>query len=316
MKNLERPATPPALRVLRTADDPPVPIPPLLPDGEAIVQPPLDNTPNDAPGEPSSRIPHLGHALLFLVITGLTLLIAEATLLSVVHPVRLANASIPPKLLLGAEAFTYVASLVLSWFIFPLLWARSFVFGLHWNLPAAERNLAKLVPLGIALSFIVQLASSLFPTPKSMPMDSFFQTRSDVWIITAFGILLAPLFEEILFRGFLLPAFATAYDWLCLPRTEIALVTWQSSNSHTTPALIFSAVLTSVLFALLHGEQTAFTWPVLGLLFCVSLILTAVRIRLRSVAASTLVHASYNFIVFLAAFILTGGYRHLDRLPH
>ena len=43
--------------------------------------------------------------------------------------------------------------------------------------------------------------------------------------------------------------------------------------------------------------------------------LTFVRIRLRSVAASALVHASYNFAVFLAAFIATGGYRHLERLP-
>ncbi len=40
---------------------------------------------------------------------------------------------------------------------------------------------------------------------------------------------------------------------------------------------------------------------------------TAVRIRLRSVLASTLVHASYNFAVFFTAFIATGGYRHLDK---
>ena len=301
--------------MLRTADDPPVPIPPILPEGEAIVQPPLDNTPNDAPDGTLSRIPHIGHALLFVGITGVTLLIAQATLLGVIHPIHLANATIPPKLLLAAEAFTYIASLTLSWFIFPLLWQRSFISGIHWNLPAATRNAAKLVPLGIALSFTVQAASSLFPPPKSMPMNNFFHTRSDVWIITIFGIFLAPLFEEILFRGFFLPAFATAYDWLCLPRTEAALLTWQSSNAHTVPALIFSAVFTSVFFALLHGEQTAFTWPVLGLLFCVSLILTTVRIRLRSVSASTMVHASYNLTVFLAAFILTGGYRHLDRLP-
>jgi membrane protease YdiL (CAAX protease family) len=79
---------------------------------------------------------------------------------------------------------------------------------------------------------------------------------------------------------------------------------------------VFSAVLTSILFALLHGQQTAFTWPVLLLLFCVSLILSAVRIRLRSVLASTLIHASYNFTIFLTAFIATGGYRHLDKLSH
>lgn len=302
--------------MLRTADDPPIaPIPPILPDGEAILQPPLDNTPNDASEEPPTRIPHLGHALLFLAITAVTLLLAQATLLGVVHPIHVGNMALPPKLLLAAEASTYLASLVISWFIFPLLWQRSFLIGIQWNLPAATRNALKLVPLGLVLSFTVQAASSLLPIPKPMPMDDFFRTSSDVWIITAFGILLAPLFEEVLFRGFFLPAFAIAYDWLCLPRTEAARSTWQSSNALTVPALIFSAVLSSVLFALLHGQQTAFTWPVLALLFCVSLILTNVRIRLRSVAASTVVHASYNLTIFLAAFFVTGGYRHLDRLP-
>ena len=83
----------------------------------------------------------------------------------------------------------------------------------------------------------------------------------------------APLAEEILFRGFLLPAFAIAYDWLCLPRTEAARASWQSSNALTRNSLIFSTVLTSTLFALVHGKQTAFTWPILALLFAVSLIL-------------------------------------------
>ena len=57
------------------------------------------------------------------------------------------------------------------------------------------------------MSFTVQAVSSLLPTPKKMPMDDFFRTSSDVWIITIFGIFVAPLFEEVLFRGFLLPAF-------------------------------------------------------------------------------------------------------------
>ena len=303
--------------MLRTADDPPVPpLPPILPEGEAIVLPPLDNTPNDAPEDAPTRIPHLGHAALFLIITGLTLLLAQATLLGVVHPIRVGNASVSPKLLLAAEAFTYIFSLAVSSLIFPLLWRRSFATGIQWNLPAANRNLAKLIPLGLVLSVVVQASSSLLPTPKTMPMDDFFRTPSDVWIITAFGILLAPLFEEVLFRGFFVPAFAIAYDWLCLPRTEVARATWNASNKLTVPALAFSAVFSSILFALLHGEQTAFTWPVLVLLFGVSLILTTVRLRLRSVAASTLVHASYNLTIFLAAFVATGGYRHLERLPH
>jgi len=299
----------------------PRPIVPILP-GEAIVRPPLDNTPNDAPdSEVPSRIPHLGHAILFLAITAALLLLSQF-FLGLYHAPAKATAAqatqalntVPPRLLLAAEAFTYITTLVISWFLFPLLWRKPFTTGLQTNAPAAARNALRLVPIGITVSFVVQAVSSLITMPKSIPMDDFFRNPTDVWLITAFGTLLAPLFEETLFRGFLLPGFAIAYDWLSLPRIPAAREQWNSTNTLTTPALIFSAVLTSILFALLHGEQTAFTWPVLLLLFCVSLLLTAVRIRLRSVLASTLVHASYNFAVFLTAFIATGGYRHLERL--
>jgi uncharacterized protein len=292
----------------------------ILPEGEAILQPPMDNTPNSLPDDPPSRIPNLGHALLFLAIAGLFLLLTQLLLLGLTHaPLigsKAAASAISPKLLVGSEALTYIITLTASWFLFPLLWKRPFTIGIEANPDAARRNAFRLIPIGLLLSFAVQALSSLIAMPKDIPMDDFFRTQSDVWLVTVFGIFLAPLFEEILFRGFLLPAFAIAYDWLSLPRTPAARELWHSTNKITLPALIFSSVLTSILFAALHGQQTAFTWPVLLLLFCVSLILSAVRIRLRSVLASTLIHASYNFTIFLTAFIATGGYRHLDKLSH
>jgi uncharacterized protein len=292
----------------------------ILPDGEAILRPPMDNTPNDAPGDAPHRIPHLGHAFLFLAITGLLLLLTQLVLLGVTHPAPAIHSNISPnvspKLLVASEAFTYLTALTISWLLFPVLWKRSFPDGIKANPDAARRNAIKLIPIGIVLSFTVQAVSSLVTLPKNIPMDDFFRTPSDIWIITLFGVLLAPLFEEVLFRGFLLPAFAIAYDWLSLPRTPAARDLWNSTNKITLPALIFSAILTSILFTALHGQQVAYAWPVLILLFCVSLALTFIRVRLRSVLASTLVHASYNFTIFLTAFVATGGYRHLDKMTH
>jgi uncharacterized protein len=329
--NVPRPAGQPA-NDLRAEDRPgggiPAsrPIVPILPEGEAILQPPMDNTPNEAPDtEPSARIPHLGHALLFLAIAAVLLLLSQLILLGITHtlpkiaalPTSHSTAdAIPSKLLIAAEAISYIATLVVSWIIFPFFWHKPFAAGLQLNGAAATRNALRLIPIGITVSFIVLAISSLITTPKSIPMDEFFRTPADAWIVSAFGILLAPLFEEILFRGFLLPGFAIAYDWLSLPRIPAAREQWNSTNTLTFPALVFSGVLTSILFALMHAVQTGFTWPVLILLFLVSLILTAVRIRLRSVLASTLVHASYNFAIFLSLFIATGGYRHLDHLTH
>jgi membrane protease YdiL (CAAX protease family) len=279
----------------------------------------LPDTSNTSSDYTPRRIPHLGHAILFVAFAGLVLLLAQASLLGFfANPVhdgqKIATSIQQPKLLVAAMAVAYISALVASWFFFPLLWHRSFIDGIQWNFAAARRNVLKLIALGLVLGWTVQAISSLIPVPKSIPMDNFFRTPSDVWLVTLFGTLLAPIFEEICFRGFLLPAFAIAYDWLSLPRTSVAQQRWQTTTSLTTAGLLFSAIVTSILFALLHAEQLAHAWGALFVLFCVSLVLTLIRVRTKSVACSALVHACYNLSVFLALFLVTGGYRHLDRI--
>ena len=303
-----------------SSDEPAVTVPvfrpPVSPEDQTLFFPHAEGTP---PAEPPVRIPHLGHAALFLAIAGVFLLLIQLVLLGVGHPPAIAGKAaggMSPKFLVGSEALSYLATLAVSWFVFPLLWKRPFPEGIHANPDAARRNALRLIPIGLILSVSVQAISSLISLPKNIPMDDFFRTPSDIWLVAAFGTLLAPLFEEVLFRGFLLPAFAIAYDWLSLPRTPAAHEQWRSNNKLTRPSLVFSAVLTSILFAALHGQQTAFTWPVLVLLFCVSLVLSYVRLRLRSVMASTLIHVSYNATIFIFAFIVTGGFRHLDKITH
>lgn len=273
------------------------------------------------------HIPHIGHALLFLLTAGIMLLITQGVLTvalsSLTHTKDLLATAKQPKLLVGSEVFAYLATLIASYFFFPLLWHRSFGKGIQWNLVTARRHLGKLIPFGIILGFTVQAISSLLPVPKSMPMNDFFQTPSDVWLITAFGILLAPMAEEICFRGFLLPAFAIAHDWLALRRTPVDLERWHAAPAsgaadnnlaYSLPAIISASFLSSILFALLHAEQLAHAWSALFVLFCVSVVLTIIRIRTRSVACSTIVHACYNLSVFTTLFLATGGYRHLERI--
>ena len=291
--------------------------PPVSPEDQTLFFPNAEGTP---PPEPPVRIPHLGHAALFLAIAGFFLLIIQLVFLGISHPPAVAGkaaaAGISTKFLVGSEALSYLATLTAAWFIFPLFWKRPFAEGIQANLAAARRNALRLIPIGLILSVTVQAISSLISLPKNIPMDDFFRTPSDIWLVAAFGTLLAPLFEEVLFRGFLLPGFAIAYDWLSLPRTPAAREQWHLTNKLSRPSLVFSAVLTSILFALIHGFQTAFTWPVLVLLFCVSLILSYVRLRLRSIMASTLIHVSYNATIFAFLFVVTGGFRHLEKITH
>jgi hypothetical protein len=219
-----------------------------------------------------------------------------------------------PKLQIALLATTYLTSLLAAWFFYPLLWHRNFLDGLSWRWVTARGQAGKLIALGLLLGVMVQIATNFITPPKTRPVDAFFQTQADAWLITLFGTILAPVFEEICFRGFLVPAIAIAYDWLCLPRTPEARERWQTTTTLTPAALIFSAVLTSVLFALMHASQVAHLWAALLVLFTISLVLTWVRVKTASVAASAMVHGAYNFFVFLMVMIATGGYRHLERM--
>ena len=78
--------------------------------------------------------------------------------------------------------------------------------------------------------------------------------------------------------------------------------------------MIVASVLTSIPFALIHVEQQGHSLGPFLLLIMVSLVLCTVRLKTRSLACSTLVHACYNFLIFTLALIGTGGFRHFDKM--
>jgi hypothetical protein len=80
------------------------------------------------------------------------------------------------------------------------------------------------------------------------------------------------------------------------------------------PAMAIAAVVTSVPFAGMHAAQTGYSVGPFLLLLGVSTVLCSVRLWTRSLASSTLVHASYNFMLFSIMLIGTQGFRHLDKM--
>ncbi len=287
---------------------------PALPEGAGEV---LDIQHDPFPAQDhgvSRRIPHLGHALLFFSLTAtaffLCLLVLAVSFRDKVQP----GGGMDTAVSLGAEALTYVLALTGAYYLFPFLWKRSFLQGIHWNGLAARRNWVRLVGVGALLSTVAQFGEHFVKEPKSPEIEHLMRTMGGAWGVMLLGTLLAPLMEEIAFRGFLLPALATAYDWLSLKRTPANVRRWQATTDHTNIALIFAALFSSLLFALIHAPQLEYAWGPVGLLFGVSLVLAFVRVRTHSVACSTLVHLVYNLTIFILALIVTGGFRHLDRL--
>jgi hypothetical protein len=267
---------------------------------------------------PPRRIPHLGHALLFVSFTGVLLVLLELVLVALGRSPGAVHNGVTtllhPKTQIALLATTYLTTLLAAWFFYPAVWHRTFLDGLQWRWATARNQAGRLLALGLLLGVTMQAVTHFITPPKTLPVDDFFRTQADAWLITLFGTIVAPIFEEVCFRGFLVPAFAIAYDWLTMPRTGQARTRWQRTATLTPAALIFSAVLTSILFALMHASQVAHLWAALLVLFSISLLLTLVRVKTGSVAASVLVHGAYNGFVFLVVIIQTGGYRHLERM--
>jgi membrane protease YdiL (CAAX protease family) len=275
-----------------------------------------DTDPAEDHGD-ARRIPHMGHALLFFAIALFSIILSVVVLFVVSFLRHPQSQSQPPDAHLAAIGmfFGYVLTFAISFPVFPLLWHRSFLDGISWTWRAARLRWWKLILVGIALSAAAQAAEHLFKTPKeTTDVLKLLDTPLSAWLTAIFGALVAPLVEEIAFRGFLLPAIATAYDWISLERTPAAHARWRQTTNHTTPALFLAAVISSAAFAGLHGSQLHGAYGPILILFGVSLVLSYIRIRLHSVAASTLVHVSYNGILFLIMIIATGGFRHLDKL--
>jgi len=158
---------------------------------------------------------------------------------------------------------------------------------IRWNWP---RNWGLFLVCGVALSLGLQLFARVLPMPKKLPLDAFFQTPRQAWLLSLFGITFAPLLEELFFRGFLYPVLAR---WLRVPA---------------------AVVLTALLFAFIHGSQLSFSWGPVLIIFLVGLTLSAVRAYKKSVACALLMHIAYNATISTALFFSTDGFRHLERL--
>jgi membrane protease YdiL (CAAX protease family) len=162
-----------------------------------------------------------------------------------------------------------------------------FLTAIHWNWPP---KIAIYAGVGVVLSVALQGLAHFLPIPKELPIDSFFRTPLEAWSLGIMSITLAPLMEELFFRGFLYPVLAR--------RMGVAV----------------SVIITALSFALLHGAQLMFSWGAVLVIFIVGLVLTIVRARTNSVAAGIVIHMAYNATITIAMFVATDGFRNLEKL--
>jgi uncharacterized protein len=187
----------------------------------------------------------------------------------------------------------FVIYVAIIGFMALLVWGRhktSLAEAVHWNVPAHPRVWRFALITGTALALISDIGEVALHRwiPDSLPITEFFKDRPSALLLGALGILVAPLMEELLFRGFLYPALAR----------------WTGAT--------VSLIITASAFTLLHGAQLGYSWAPLLLIFVVGLTLTITRMRTNSVATCVIVHMTYNFVLLLQTYIATHGFRQMQ----
>lgn len=165
--------------------------------------------------------------------------------------------------------------------------ALSFATAVRWNWP---RHWSFYLLAGSMLCLSLQLLARFLPIPRTLPMDDFFRSRHAAYLLSIYGVSVAPLLEEFFFRGFLYPVLAR--------KLGVAV----------------AIVVTALFFAGVHGAQLAYSWAPVLVIFMVGLALTAVRAVTKSLSASLLMHVAYNSTIMIMLFVATSGFRNLQLL--
>jgi hypothetical protein len=102
------------------------------------------------------------------------------------------------------------------------------------------------------------------------PLEGLISDRRSLIVLMIFVTLLGPIWEELLFRGFLFPLLAKSVGpWLGI-------------------------VLSAIPFALLHGAQNQWSWQYVLLIFVAGCVFGFARFKTGSTVAAAIVHAGYN----------------------
>lgn len=111
--------------------------------------------------------------------------------------------------------------------------------------------------------------------PIPSPIEDLISDRRSLFVMMLFLTVFGPVFEELVFRGFLFPLLARS------------LGPWPGILLAATP------------FALVHGSQYHWSWQHLTVVGLAGAVFGLVRYKTGSTAAATLAHTGYNATLFV-----------------
>jgi membrane protease YdiL (CAAX protease family) len=187
--------------------------------------------------------------------------------------VKAAGLDINPGLFVG------LAELVL---LVPVWWLALRKYGVGWDVLGVRGFSTAVLALGcglmiLSLLFNLVLGSflALFDLRMQVDLVAVFAELDSPWWLLLAGIVVAPVVEEVFFRGFVFAGLAKRYGWRV------------------------GAVGSSFLFALIHFQPLAIL-PI----FVLGLIFAYLYYRSRSIWPAVLMHVATNALGLGAAYIV------------
>ena len=244
--------------------EPPLPdIAPLPPEPQTPVQP-------DAP--PPESYPFWGYLdLLGFVLIALLGSVVEsllmAALITATHVKQI-------YVLMPAQVLLYGFLLATLALIFRRYYGRPFWHSLRWA--SAGVSGPFVATCGVLAALAVMVGSVLMRTPDiDSPMKALLADPASVIMIAVIGTTLAPVCEEIVFRGFLQPLLVRSLG--------------------AAPGILLAAAA----FGLMHLQEYGYSWRHALLITLAGVAFGWMRQRTGSTKAAALMHAAYNCVFFL-----------------
>jgi membrane protease YdiL (CAAX protease family) len=182
--------------------------------------------------------------------------------------------------------------LAFIYFTVTIKYRREFWDALRWTRGAGSDIHPMLRPRnwvagGALLALAAQFYFLVAPSEKEVPIDRMLTDPLSGYVLAAFGILVAPFIEELVFRGYVYPVFERLWG------------------------LHAAALATALLFALIHLPQLWGGWEYILVIFVAGAAFSYARGKTGSLVPSYLLHLGYNTALFVLLYVSTDGFRTL-----
>jgi membrane protease YdiL (CAAX protease family) len=184
-------------------------------------------------------------------------------------------------LALGFQVVLYGLAYLSLHFTIKSRYGHPVLRSLGWKMPRQGLFIPALA--GLALPFAVSVLISPFHPPKiDSPFDKFTVSPELTVCFCIIAAILAPMMEELVFRGFLQPLLSRSLG------------------------AVAGILLTALLFGGLHAPEYSYAWQFVAAVTLAGVAFGAMRAWTDSTIASAIMHGGFNMVMVVGIFMRPG----------